>query len=169
MRMPKPPLRSGLAGVCSFVLCAAVIAGGLSLARPAIAAGSYGSAAVAAQAVPAAVDPADVCGGPGRYFLGVPSWDRGLGDCDNINSDELLSGEKARIITLNIMAILTHLAAFVAVGFVIFGGFKFVLSTGNADQAADARKTIINAGIGAVIVVMARVITEIIYNNLTGG
>ena len=117
----------------------------------------------------AQTNPGDVCGGEGRYFLGIPSWDRGLGDCEHISSEELLSGDKVQIIAVNIMAILTHLAAFVAVGFVIYGGFRFVLSTGNADQATAARRTIINAGIGAVIVIMARVITEIVYNNLAGG
>ena len=109
------------------------------------------------------------CGGSGRYLLGIPSWDRGLGDCEQIEGEEILSGEKVTLIVNNILAILTHLAAFVAVGFIIYGGFKYVLSTGNADQATEARKTIINAGIGAVIVIMARVLTEIIHNNLTGG
>ena len=109
----------------------------------------------------------DVCGGTGRYFLGIPSWDRGLGDCETIDSEEILSGEKVKLIVNNVVAIATHLAAFVAVGFIIFGGFKFVLSSGNSEQATDARKTIINAAIGAVIVIMARVLTEIIYNTLT--
>ncbi len=110
----------------------------------------------------------DICGGQGRYFLGIPSWDRGLGNCEDIEADEILSGDKFKIIANNIMAIATHVAAFVAIGFIIYGGFAFVLSSGNAEQATNARKTIINAAIGAIIVVMARVLTEVIYNNLTG-
>ena len=113
--------------------------------------------------------PADnICGGEGRYFLGIPSWDRGLGNCEDIEAEEILSGDKFKIIANNIMAIATHVAAFVAIGFIIYGGFAFVLSSGNAEQATNARKTIINAAVGAVIVVMARVLTEVIYNNLTG-
>ncbi|MYB40351.1 hypothetical protein F4X86_03765 [Candidatus Saccharibacteria bacterium] len=131
--------------------------------------GSVASQPAPATGTSASINSSDVCGGSGRYLLGIPSWDRGLGDCDRITSEELLGGEKARLIALNIMAILTHVAAFVAIGFVIFGGFQYVLSTGNADQATNARKTIINAGIGAVIVIMARVLVEVIYNNLTGG
>ena len=114
-------------------------------------------------------DTGDICGVQDVYFLGIPSWDRGLGDCEQISGEEILSGEKITIIVNNIIAILTHLAAFVAVGFVIYGGVKFILSQGNSDQAAEARKTIINAGIGIVIVIMARVITEVIHNNITGG
>ena len=113
-------------------------------------------------------DTSDVCGGSGRYFLGMPSWDRGLGDCDNINADELLAGDKVKIIASNVVAIATHIAAFVAVGFVIYGGFAFVLSSGNAEQATNARKTIINAAVGLVIVIMARVLAEVIYKGLTG-
>ena len=132
-------------------------------------AGAPASQPASATGAGTSIDSGDACGGAGRYLLGIPSWDRGLGDCDRVTSEELLSGEKAQIIVLNIMAILTHVAAFVAIGFVIYGGFQYVLSTGNADQATNARKTIINAGIGAAIVVMARVLVEVIYNNLTGG
>ena len=113
-------------------------------------------------------DPSEVCGGEGRYLLGMPSWDRGLGDCDDISADEILGGEKVKIIASNVVAIATQIAAFIAVGFVIFGGFTFVLSSGNAEQAANARKTIINAAIGLVIVIMARVLAEVVYNGLTG-
>ena len=121
----------------------------------------------AAPAYAQTANPSEVCGGSGRYFLGMPSWDRGLGDCDNINADELLAGDKVKIIASNAVAIATHIAAFVAVAFVIYGGFAFVLSSGNAEQATNARKTIINAAIGLVIVIMARVLAEVIYNGLT--
>ena len=113
------------------------------------------------------VDTSEVCGGSGRYFLGMPSWDRGLGNCDDINADELLAGDKVKIIASNVVAIATHIAAFAAVGLVIYGGFAFVLSSGNAEQATNARKTIINAAIGLVIVIMARVLAEVIYKSLT--
>ena len=114
-----------------------------------------------------AADSGDVCGGSGRYFLGIPSWDRGIGSCEDIGGEEFLSGDKIKLIANNIVAILTHLAAFIAVGFIVFGGIRYILSSGNAEQAADARKTIINAIIGTIIVIMARVFTEVIHQNLT--
>ncbi len=112
-------------------------------------------------------DSSEVCGGSGRYLLGIPSWDRGLGDCEDIEAEEILSGEKIKIIANNVVAIITHLSAFVGVGFIIFGGIKYILSMGNSEQATDARKTIINALIGTLIVIMARVLTEVINLNLT--
>lgn len=114
------------------------------------------------------VDSSQTCGGAGRYFLGIPSWDRGIGDCEDIEGEEILSGEKTQVIAANIAAIATHIAVLVAVGFVIYGGFLFALSGGNAEQATNARKTIINAAIGLVITIMARIIAEIVYNSLTG-
>ena len=110
------------------------------------------------------------CGGKGRSFLGIPSWDRGLKPCEDIDAEDLFEdeGKQLTILINNFVAIATHVAAMVAVGFIIYGGFSFVLSTGNAEKATAARKTIINAAIGALIVIMARVATEIIYKNLTG-
>ena len=106
--------------------------------------------------------------GQTRYLLGIPSWDRGLGRCDNIPGRDLLTSDKAKILANNIAAIATHISAFIAIGFIIYGGFAYVLSSGNSDKAGEARKIIINAAIGAVIVIMARVLTEVIYRNLTG-
>ena len=118
-----------------------------------------------------AQDSSNVCDVSGRYLLGIPSWDRGLrgfGDCEKIEDQGTLDEDKFEIIITNITAIATHVAAFIAVGFVIFGGFLFILSSGNTEKTTKARKTIINAAIGLVIAIMARVITEIIYKNLTG-
>ena len=107
------------------------------------------------------------CGGKGRSFLGIPSWDRGLKPCEDASIEDFLADDPLTnqliILVNNFVAIATHVAAMVAVGFIIYGGFCFVLSTGNAEKAAAARKTIINAAIGALIVIMARVVTEIIY------
>ena len=105
--------------------------------------------------------------GQTRYFLGMPSWDRGV-DC-TAESSVWLESEKTNpvyIIISNIIAIATQLAGMVAVGFVILGGLKYILSTGNPDQATAARRTLINALIGVVIAIMGRVLVEAIYNNL---
>lgn len=54
-------------------------------------------------------------------------------------------------IALNIAEALIQIAGFVAVGFVIYGGFLFLTSSGQPEKAAAARKTIINALVGAVV------------------
>ena len=127
------------------------------------------SAWPAAEAANTVANPASNSGecGQTRYFLGIPSWDRGLGRCENIAGRDLLSGDQAKILANNVAAIATHVSAFIAVGFIIYGGFAYVLASGNSDKATEARKIIINAAIGAVIVIMARVLTEVIYNGLT--
>lgn len=54
-------------------------------------------------------------------------------------------------VVLNIVEDLLQIAAYVTVAFVIIGGFKFMTSAGAPDQAAKARKTILNAVIGLVV------------------
>ena len=44
-----------------------------------------------------------------------------------------------------------RLVAILTIGFVIFGGFKYMTSAGSPDAAAKGRKTITNALIGMVI------------------
>ena len=110
----------------------------------------------------------EACGGEGRYLLGIiPSWDRGLGDCEDIDLAEVLEGNKVAILITNALTIVVTVSALVAVGFVIGGGFMYILSSGEPDKVTTARKTIINALIGLVIVLMGRVVAEIVYNQLT--
>ena len=127
---------------------------------------------------PVLADDSAGCGGETRdTILGIPYWDRGITDCETFkvdaegNGDEALNIDQNKVGTIitNIFAILVSLAGLVAVAFVIVGGFNYVLSTGSPDKANSAKSTIINALIGLVIAIMGRVISEIIYNSLTGG
>jgi hypothetical protein len=56
---------------------------------------------------------------------------------------------------LAIIEIMLRLASIVSVGFVAYGGFKYIISQGEPDNAKSARKTIINALIGLVITMIA--------------
>ena len=122
---------------------------------------------VSAQAAPS-TPASEACGGEGRYLLGViPSWDRGLGSCEDIAFEEFLEGQKVKLIITNVLTIMISVGAIVAVAFVIVGGFSFILSSGNSEKAVNARKTIINSLIGLVILLMGRAVAEIVYNQLT--
>ncbi len=106
----------------------------------------------------------------GRSFLGIPAWDRGV-DCDSITTSSITeTGEDnpLYLIILNITQAIAIIAGYVAVVFVVVGGFKFVLSDGVPDKAADARRTIINALIGAGIAAMAAVVIEVIFSQVSG-
>jgi heme/copper-type cytochrome/quinol oxidase subunit 2 len=70
-------------------------------------------------------------------------------------------------IGLAILEILITLAGIVAVVMVIYASFKFVLSQGEPDKAAGARKTAINAAIGLVIVIVATRVVSFIATRLT--
>lgn len=72
-------------------------------------------------------------------------------------------------IAARIISILLTLAGMVAVIFVIIGGFYWMTARGNETQAANGRKTVINALIGLVIVVMSYLIVQIVTNFIMGG
>ncbi len=58
------------------------------------------------------------------------------------------------------------IAGLLAVAFVIYGGFQYITSGGNEEQAEAGRKTLTNAIIGVVIVVLSYVIVAVISNAL---
>lgn len=59
-----------------------------------------------------------------------------------------------------------YLAAIVAVIFIIYGGFLYITSAGNATQAGNGRATLVNALIGLAMVVLSYIIVQIVYNFL---
>lgn len=54
----------------------------------------------------------------------------------------------------------------VAVGFIIFGGFQYMLSQGEPERTKGARSTILNALIGLAISLSAVAIVNLIGRNL---
>lgn len=105
----------------------------------------------------------------GATFLGFPAWYRGLtgADCE-IASPESVGGigPFIWIIVLNIIEIILRAAGYAAVAFIIYGGFKYMTSTGSPDGMVSARKTIMNAVIGLVISVVVIAVVNTISNNL---
>ena len=78
-------------------------------------------------------------------------------------------GALAKFITtiiLNVLQAAFTIAAYVAVFFIIKGGFGYMLSAGSSDGMSSAKKTITNAVIGLVIVVLAAVIVNTIASIL---
>lgn len=106
---------------------------------------------------------ADTCS-TAKGFLTFPVWYRGLNvsksDCSLVTPDSLntaaapanngLSNFIWRVV-LNIMDIALQAVGYVAVGFILYGGFTMIVSNGTPDGIARGRKTILNAVIGLVI------------------
>ncbi len=57
-------------------------------------------------------------------------------------------------------------AGLIAVLFLIIGGFRYITSAGNEETAESAKKIIVNAIIGIVIIILSFVIVRVIQNAL---
>ncbi len=81
-------------------------------------------------------------------------------------SDPVGSVNTATEIIIRIVEILLAIAGLVAVIFLIVGGFRYITAGGNEETAESAKKTITNAIIGIVIIILAFVIVRVIANAL---
>lgn len=110
---------------------------------------------------------ADTKGDCRSKFLGLPAWYDGLLKNDSCEIKNPEKTEKALqsfiwTIVLNISALVLGVVGYLAVGFVVWGGFLYLTSTGDPGRAAKGRKTIVNALIGTVICVLASSIMKFI-------
>lgn len=60
-----------------------------------------------------------------------------------------------------------YFSAIIAVLFIIYGGYQYIFSAGADDVAKAGRKTLINALVGLVIIVLAYVMVQVVYSFLT--
>ena len=124
----------------------------------------YGMSVIAILSVLAPATPvhADApCSPPN--FLGMPAWYRGLqdpGDCSSIKETDIQT--MILTIALNILQAAMVIVAYVAVGFIIKGGYMYMVSTGSPDAMAKAKNTIRDALIGLVIAISAAAIVDMV-------
>jgi len=99
---------------------------------------------------------AEQCGA--SKFLGIlPTWYQYL-DFDNacnISIDLTKNPGDLWLIGFAIIDILLRVAGLIAIGFVMYGGFRYVTSQGEPENLKAARNSIINALIGVAITVLA--------------
>lgn len=102
-------------------------------------------------AIPLPVFAADGCN---AGFLGFPAWYRGLtdGEC-NITSPTSGDALGAFIwhIALNVIEIGLMMVGYIALFFILYGGFQLLIGRGSSDSITKARTMIANAVIGLVI------------------
>jgi hypothetical protein len=107
-------------------------------------------------------------------FLLFPTWYRGLerkGDTCEIEMSKNSEGKPdfqsfIFIIVLNVIDIALRIVGYAAVGFIIYGGFKYLTSAGSADRITSGRKIIQNALIGLVISFFSVAIVNLIAANI---
>jgi hypothetical protein len=103
-----------------------------------------------------------------RPLLTFPAWYRGLtkDDCTIKSPTDLDPKKGLQIfiwtIVLNIIEIMLQLVGYISVGFIIYGGFKFITGTGTPDTVVKARTTILNAVIGLVLSIASIGIVNVI-------
>lgn len=104
---------------------------------------------------------------PGGNLFGLPPWYKYLnGEITTASDiDPRISGEACTpiinglgdiwLIVAAVLEMVLRIAALLAVGFVVYGGIRYVVSQGEPDRLNAARSTIINALIGLVVTVIA--------------
>ena len=65
-------------------------------------------------------------------------------------------------IVANILTDLTVIAAYLVIGYVIYGGYQYMLSNGDPGKVANGKKTLVQAFIGLAIVMLSNVILNTI-------
>jgi|SRR5690606_34177431 len=125
-----------------------------------LAAGIGGSAM--ATLVPQTVSAAEKCE---NRILTIPPWYRGMtdGSC-NLKGPSDYGGVSNYIwrIALNVVEILLHIVGYIAVGYIIYGGFNYLISAGSSDKIQSAKRTITNAAVGLVISILSIAIVNLV-------
>jgi hypothetical protein len=100
-------------------------------------------------------------------IITIPAWYNGLtdGNCDLKNPNDPSVGGLSNFIWrigLNVVEMILQIVGYITVGFIIYGGFKYMTSTGSPDGIAKARKTITNAIVGLVISIFSVAIVNVL-------
>jgi hypothetical protein len=86
----------------------------------------------------------------------------GTGLEGGIGSETTLTGFILRVINIALA-----LAGLIAVLFLIIGGFRYITAGGNEDAAGSAKKIILNAVIGIIVIILSFVVVRVVSNTLT--
>ena len=100
-------------------------------------------------------------------FLGLPPWHRGLA-CNNDAVDLTAQpiGTIVVIIALNIVDMALRLLSLVAVGFIVFGGFQYMIARGDPGGVAKGKATVTHAVIGLIIGIASSAIVGFLASRL---
>ncbi len=115
----------------------------------------------------------------GASIVGIPAWYDNLCGPDgktpqspkafaNQNQGDTTGiGKFVTIIAMNIVTILLYVVGYISLAFVIWGGFKYIISGDSSNGTSAAKTTILNAIIGLIISIMAIAIVKFIAGAIT--
>lgn len=98
-----------------------------------------------------------------RNFLGMVPW-----DCNVKVTDQNSLKSGIWTIAANVATDITIIAAYLVVGYIIYGGYLYIFSTGEAGKVATGKKALYHAILGLAIVISANVILTAIRAALGG-
>lgn len=110
----------------------------------------------------------------GSSFFGIPTWYKYLDvkkssvtkQCEVefsvTKAGGQFDGSDVLRVGLALIDILIRVAGLVALGFIIFGGFKYMTSQGSPENTKTAQSTLLNAVIGLVVAILAAAIVAFI-------
>ena len=98
-------------------------------------------------------------------ILTFPAWYKGVVDSGTCEVN-ITSVTSFWIIATNILEILIQITGYVAVGYVIWGGIKYIKSQGEPSGISEAKNTIIYALVGLVIALASVAIVRFIQGTL---
>jgi hypothetical protein len=67
-----------------------------------------------------------------------------------------------------IIQIVLSVVGLIAVAYIIYGGFRYVTSAGDEKAVGEAKKTILNAIIGLIVVILSYVLVRVVTNATFG-
>jgi hypothetical protein len=79
-----------------------------------------------------------------------------------ITNETTLTGFILRVINIALA-----LAGLIAVLFLIIGGFRYITAGGNSEYSDQAKKIILNAVIGIIVIILSFVVVRVVSNTLT--
>lgn len=106
----------------------------------------------------------------GTRLFSIPAWYRGLTDknCNIKKIDQKGGGESVKIeqfvwtVIGNIMDGLFRIVGVVAVGYIMWAGFQYMIAAGDSGKMAAAKTTITNAVIGLIVALVASAIVQFV-------
>jgi hypothetical protein len=113
---------------------------------------------------------------PKLVLAAATSTDPALVNCENFKAQfyHVFDWVPSRYCTMSglalfVVQLVVNMAGVAAILWLTLGGFLYMTSSGNEEQAEKGRKIIVNAIIGLVVIIMASAIVRIVSNVLTVG
>jgi hypothetical protein len=118
--------------------------------------------------VPAHGATAEACGQSAGGFLSFPTWYKYLNPRfeDNQCKIDFTFPDDIGKVLLAGFEIVLRIASLIAIGFVLYGGFQYIISQGEPDKIKNAHTTLVNALVGLVITIFASAIVNLIARNI---